>query len=311
MKEVVDAIKAGDDFLIATHVNPDGDALGSAIALAMGLKSLGKKVSVYDRDGVPETYTFLPGQEIVLSDMTGVKAGTLILVDCNKPVRAGLSEDLKFKNTMVIDHHETDSDFGQVKWIDPAIPATGLMVFEILKSLDVALTTEMAQNIYTAIALDTGTFRYSNTTADALHAGAELIEAGASPGHVADKLYSNWGMNRFALFQAVLSNMDLCGDICFLSITRKMHKEFKTSEPDTENFVNFPLQIDSVRASVMLKELVSRKGWRVSMRSKGDINVADIAERCGGGGHRNAAGCNIEGTYEEAKGILIKELSSK
>jgi phosphoesterase RecJ-like protein len=309
MKNVLEAIRAGQSFLVATHLNPDGDALGSAIALGMALESAGKKVHVYDRDGVPDTYSFLPGAGMVMTSVEGLKADTIILVDCNNLTRAGLEDFEDFRTSVVIDHHETDADFGDIQWISPDIPATGMMVLEVIRALGLELTKDMAQNIYAAISLDTGTFRYSNTTAEALRAGAELTEAGAEPGYVADRLYSNWSANRFALFRRVMEALEMEEDTCFMRISLKMLAETSTTQSDTENFVNFPLLMDNIRASVLLKEVESGR-WKISMRSKGLINVAHIAEMFKGGGHRNAAGCTLEGQYDEIKALLIKELKA-
>ena len=309
MNTVIEALRTGQSFIIATHLNPDGDALGSAIALGMALESLGKNVNVYDRDGVPATYSFLPGIKMIKTSAERLKADILILLDCNNLTRSGLEGFDAFRTSVVVDHHETDGDFGDIKWIDPHIPATGLMVLRIIRALGVKLTRDMAQNIYTAISLDTGTFRYSNTTAEALRAGAELTEAGAEPGYVADRLYSNWSSSRFALFRMVMESLDIQDNACFMKISLSMLGKTDTNQGDTENFVNFPLRMDSISASVLLKENEPGK-WRVSMRSKGMINVAHIAEKFKGGGHLNAAGCSMEGQYEEIKALLIKELNS-
>ena len=163
MKDVAAAINSGTDFVVATHVNPDGDALGSAIALSMALESMGKKVLVFDRDGVPATYDFIPGAERVMTDLGSFKVETLILVDCNSLKRAGLEGFSGFQRTIVIDHHETEGDFGDIRWVETEVPATGMMVLKLINFLGLALTKDMAQNLYTAIALDTGTFRYGNT----------------------------------------------------------------------------------------------------------------------------------------------------
>jgi len=307
MKKVIKAIKAGKDIIVASHINPDGDALGSAIALAIALEGAGKKVTVYNRDGVPDTYSFLPGSEIVKTSLAELTADTIILVDCNNLTRAGLQDCGSCKTSVVIDHHDTDGDFGDAKWIEPETPATGMMILKLVRALNIPLTRDMAQNLYVAIALDTGTFRYANTTAEALRAGAELTEAGADPCYVADRLYSNWTSNRFSLFRKVMGSLDTEGSMCFMMISLSMIKETSTTHGDTENFVNFPLLMDSIRASVLLKEIEKGK-WKVSMRSKGNMNVALIAEKYSGGGHRNAAGCTIEGRYEDIKKSLTKEL---
>lgn len=309
MKAIVDTISTGDDFLIATHVNPDGDALGSAIALGLALRAKNKNVIIYDRDGIPDAYSFLPQNKIVTKSIEGINVQTLILVDCNNPTRAGLNGWAGYTQSLVIDHHDTDGDFGDLKFIAPDIPATGIIILRLIRELGVELTTDMAQNLYTAIALDTGTFRFANTTAEALRAGAELTEAGANPGLVADRLYNNWSKKQFTLFQKIMGALEISGDICFMNSPVALFKATSTTLEDTENFVNFPLVMDNIKVSVFMKE--SDPGmWRASLRSKGDINVAAIAEKLGGGGHKNASGCTVMGSYKKAKSLLLRGLKS-
>ena len=309
MKYVADAINSGTNFIVATHVNPDGDALGSAIALSMALESLGKKVLVFDRDGVPATYDFIPGAERVKTDISGFNAETLILVDCNSLKRAGLEGFSGCQRTIVIDHHETEGNFGDIRWVETEVPATGMMVLKLINSLGVELTKDMAQNLYTAIALDTGTFRYGNTTPESLRAGAELTEAGAEPGFIADRLYNNWSSNRFALFHKIMETMDINTHVSFMKVSLDMLSSTSSTQADTENFVNHPLVMDDIKVAVLLRQ-VDKDTWKASMRSKGSINVAAIAEKFGGGGHKNAAGCTISGEYDSIRASILKQLKA-
>lgn len=293
-KSLIAAIKKETVFLLATHINPDGDALGSCLGLAEALASLGKKVHIFDRDPVPELYRFMPGHKRCKSTLGNLlrRDPLLILLDCNSPERAAL-EGYTFSKSVVIDHHETESPFGQIRWVERAAAATGLMVFHLIQALNIRITKSMATNLYTAIAVDTGTFRYSNTSSDVLRASAQLIDAGAQPGVVAEHLYERWNKNRFDLLNLCLGTLEIKHGIALIHITKDMFRKTGTVEADTENFANVPRMIDSVAISVLIRE-TDHGRWKVSMRSKGQANVAKIAALHGGGGHRNAAGFRIK-----------------
>lgn len=308
MKHIAREISARNSFTIACHINPDADTLGSAIALAMALESMGKRALVYSRDGVPANYRFLPGYERVTSELPSDAPGTLILLDCNAPNRAAL-ENAEFAYSMVIDHHNTESDFGDIRHIEPTASSTGLLVHRLIAELGARLTTEMATNLYTAMALDTGTFRYSNTDASTLRAASELVEAGADPGYVSNRLYNSWSEGRFGLFKAYISSVEDHGRLRLGRITQQMLAQAGTEMNDTEHFVNYPLLVDSVTVSVLMKEQTAGT-WRCSLRSKGAINVAAAAEALGGGGHKNAAGCTALGTFDEVRARLIDLLKN-
>ncbi len=305
--EVVAAVREGTDFVLATHISPEGDALGSQIALAMALDAMGKGAYVYNRDGVPDFYEFLPGFEKIRTELPAETSGsTLLLLDCNKPERAAV-DGRPFKSSVVIDHHVTESDFGNIRWIEPAAPATGLMVFELLKALGSEITSAMAVNLYAAIAVDTGTFRYNNTTPEVLRAAAELAEAGASPGEVAEGIYESWSTPRFKLLCRTLGTLKIQNGTAVTVATQEMFRQTGTSVADTEEFSNFSRMIRDVKVSAFLREL-PEGGWKVSLRSKGKHDVAHVAERFGGGGHRNAAGCTIDGDLDSAKRRLTEAI---
>ncbi len=308
--ELLSFFKKEDNFFIATHINPEPDALGSSLALSMALESLGKKTIVYDKDPVTELYRFHPGHERFthLTSRLQTSDYRLILLDCNTPARAGI-EGLAFKSSAVMDHHETETDFGDIRWIEPDAAATGLLVFYLVKDMGVKITQEIAVNLYAAISIDTGTFRYSNTTSEVLRVGAELIEAGASPSLISDKLYNTWTGQRFCLFIMSLNTLEIKDNIAFTYVTREMFEKTGTGSEDTENFANFPRMMRDIRVSVFLRE-VEDNFWKVSLRSKGDLNVAYIASSFKGGGHKNAAGFQIKAALESAKEAILKAILS-
>lgn len=303
-------LREEDDFFIATHVNPEGDALGSSIALSMALHALGKHTVIFDKDGVPDLYRFLPGCEQVKDSLTGVNPSdfTLLLLDCNTLERAGI-EGLTFKKTAVIDHHETETALGDVRWIEPHAAATGMMVFSLVRELGVRITEAMAVNLYTAIAIDTGTFRFDNTNADVLRTAAELADAGARPSVVSANLYERWTQARFNLLRLALQTFEIRGDIAFTFVTRDMFTKTGAGPEDTENFSSFPRIIKDVKVSAFFRE-IEHDYWKVSLRSKGDINVATIAACFQGGGHKNAAGYYVRAPIEAAKESLAAALSA-
>jgi phosphoesterase RecJ-like protein len=233
------------------------------------------------------------------------KGRALVLVDCNTAERAGLDSGDPFGNSIVIDHHETEKDYGDLRWVDPSVAATGLMIYEVVKRLGIRSSKSMAVNLYTAIAVDTGTFRYGNTTADVLTTAAELVRMGAEPHVVADNLYENWDRKRFELLLTTLNTMEIREGVAMTHITKDVFRKTGTGSEDTENFSNYPRMINSVRVSALLREM-DKGVWRASLRSKGKANVAEIAECFGGGGHRNAAGFRIEGDLESVKKELLK-----
>jgi bifunctional oligoribonuclease and PAP phosphatase NrnA len=307
--ELLSFLRQKDDFFIATHINPEGDALGSSLALSIALNAIGKNTVLFDRDGVPEFYRFLPDCEKIMKDYAGVQSLnlSLLLLDCNTPERAGI-EGLTFRQSAVIDHHETESDFGDIRWIEPKAAATGLMIFYLIKALGVGISKEMAVNLYTAIAIDTGTFRFGNTTAEVLRVASELADAGAQPAHISGNLYEIWSEARFNLLRMALQTLEIKNKVAFTFVNRRMYRETGAGPEDTENFSSFPRIMKDIRISVFFRE-IDDDYWKVSLRSKGDINVASVASLFNGGGHKNAAGYFVRAPLKAAKEALLKKLS--
>lgn len=304
-KEIVSLLIKEKVFLIATHINPDGDAIGSALALSSALESMGKKVHVYNRDRVPGFYQFMPGHKRFKTTLKKAlfEKPVLILLDCNSAERAAI-EKYSFRISAVIDHHETEAFFGDIRWVVPAAAATGLMVYYLIKALGVALTRDMSADLYTAIAVDTGTFRYSNTSSDVLKVSAKLIEAGANPAFISECLYERWERNRFDLLVMTLNNLEIKNEVAMMYITKDMFKKTEATHEDTESFSNFPRTIRSVKISALFRD-IGDGFWKVSLRSKGGVNVASIAELFGGGGHKNAAGFKVRGGLKSVKEKLL------
>lgn len=304
-QELVDYIREKDSFLIASHINPEGDALGSSIALYLAMETIGKKSIVFNKDLIPSTYEFLPRCEVV-TDACPERIDNLLLLDCNAPDRADL-ENRSVGFSAVIDHHKTVNSFGDIRWILPDSPATGLMIFYLIKELGVKINKEIATNLYTAIGIDTGIFRYPNTTSECMIVASDLVQNGADPGFVAERLFNNYTRNRFLLLKETLNSIGLHDGIAITVITEKMFKDTGTSSADTENFVNYPLVMDGVRVSALFRQL-GKDSWKISLRSKGTLDISVVASSFGGGGHRNAAGCRIHSGLKEARERLLAKI---
>lgn len=304
-RELVDFIRMKDGFFIATHMNPEGDALGSSIALRLALEMIGKKSVVFNKDLVPSVYKFLPRYDVI-TDILPDRIDNLLLLDCNSLDRAGL-ENCSVGFSAVIDHHKTGDRFGDIKWVVPDSPATGLMIFYLVKELGVDLDKEMASNLYAAIGIDTGIFRYPNTTAECMIVASELVKRGADPGLIAERLFNNYTQDRFLLLKETLNNISFHKNIAITVISDQMYRDTNTSSSDTENFVNYPLMMNDVRVSVLFRQL-GKNSWKVSLRSKGALDVSIVATAFEGGGHKNAAGFRIDLELKEAKEKLLSKI---
>lgn len=319
---LIDFLKKEDKFIISTHINPDGDGIGSAIALSLALKTLGKKTLLVCSDRIPHQYRFLPYQEGFFILKSGsedelMRKGfkNLILIDCNDIDRIidknkdnnKLFDFLSSLYSVVIDHHETEKNFGNIRWVQPESAATGLMIYSLIKALSVEITEDIAINLYAAIAVDTGNFRYENTSPDVLFVASELQKKGAKPHLIYRELFEEWSRNRFELFLRILNTLEIAEDVAIMHVTKKMFKETGTTPDDTEHFVEFPRIMKDIRVSALFREL-EEDYYKVSLRSKGEMNVSKIASYFGGGGHKNAAGFRIKGRLEDVKKIVLKSI---
>ena len=317
-EDIVDFFKRGDGFFITVHFNPDGDALGSASALGMALEKLGKRAILVCRDAVPQQYTFLPGQDRFLTfdavrppdiDLSLYK--NLVLVDCNDVKRTGLDKSslssVKFTASAVIDHHESEKVIANSRWIVPGMAAAGMMVYYLVKALGVAITEPIAANLYAALVVDTGNFRYPNTSPDVLHVAADLAGTGANPYLIHKAINESWSEGRFRLFVKVLGTLSINNGIAITHVTRKMFEETATTPDDTENFASFALTMKDIKVAVFIRE-VDDYTCKLSLRSVEEINVEKVAVSYGGGGHKNAAGCIAKGELETVKAELLKRL---
>lgn len=312
--ELIEKIQQADSILLATHVYPDGDALGSLLAMAEILESLGKKVYRYVEEKVPYTYDFMPGTEKLYDTLPDPKKfDCAIALDCGDKYRLGkaMAEIVSMTGLIMIDHHAGHKLFGEIQWVDPDRAATGEMVYDLATLLGAELNFNAAYCLYAAIVSDTGSFKYSSTTAETMRVARDLIAKGVKPSEVASKLFDNFTVNRLQLLRMVLDSLEIYagGRIAVIEATQEMFDSTSTTQADSESFINYPRSLATVKVAAFVKEspgnLVS-----VSLRSKGaTYDVAAIATRFGGGGHRNAAGFKVSGkSIEEVKEQLSKEL---
>lgn len=297
LDQIVRAIRTAKTILVATHVFPDGDALGSQLGLANILEGMGKKVIRYSEEPASYLYDFLPEcHKLIcgLPDLTQVDCA--IALDCGDCFRLGKAVEalLTVRPLIVIDHHAGHKEFGDIRWVESGRSSTGDMVFELAKALEASISREAAYCLYAAIVADTGSFKYASTTATTFAIAGELVALGVNPEQVAGKLFDNFTESRLHLLQAILATLELFADgrLALITATRAMFESTGSAPEDSESFINYPRALASVKVAVFLKE--KEGGIGVSMRSKGSgYDVAEVARRLGGGGHRNAAGCNF------------------
>ena len=302
-------IEAKRRFAITSHVRPDGDALGSSLGLYWLLRSLDKEAEVIMRDGAPHAYRKLPGAELIrVTPAVDKPYDAVFVIECSDITRPGLQR-LEEQLVVNIDHHSTTSLFGTINWIDSTASAVGEMIYNLCKAIGVRVTREIAECVYTALITDTGSFHYANTTERTFKVASELVRAGVKPAKVSQAVFGSYAWGKIRLTSLVLSTVkrDPTGRVAWLRQTLDMQTEAGASEEDADGFVNYPLSCGEVEAVAFLKE--TQPGlYRVSLRSKGDVNVARIAERFGGGGHRNAAGCTLAGEWDEAEELIVSHL---
>ncbi|MEZ5344079.1 MAG: bifunctional oligoribonuclease/PAP phosphatase NrnA [Pyrinomonadaceae bacterium] len=316
LSQVVELIENKETFAITTHVRPDGDGVGSSLGLLWLLRSLGKNAEIIVRDGIPNSYSRLPGvDEIRIIDQIDKEYDAVFVIECSDIERPGI-KGLSGQFIVNIDHHTTCEHFGDINWIDATASAVGEMIYNLCKAIGGRVSEEIAECIYLAIVTDTGSFHFPNTTERTLKVASELVKVGVKPSRISEAVYSSYSWSRIALMQSVIATVkrDPSGRVASMRQTLSMVEEAGSVDGDNNGFVNIPLTAKEVEAVVYMRE-VQPGAYRVSLRSKGDLDVAKVAEVFGGGGHKNAAGCRVVGDWDarerEIVGELLAALSSK
>src|SRR5919106_2918456 len=306
LSQVVELIEAKRRFAITSHIRPDGDSLGSSLGLYWLLRALDKDVEVIMRDSAPHAYQKLPGADSIrVTPSVDREYDAVFVIECSDIDRPGLI-DLEKQFVVNIDHHTSTVLFGTINWIDSTASAVGEMIYNLCKATGVRVTVEIAECVYTALLTDTGSFHYSNTTERTFKIASELVRTGVRPAKTAEAVYGNYQWPKLELLSQVLATVkrDDTGRVAWMRQTAEMQQQTKASEEDADGFVNYPLSIGDIQAVALFKEC-SPGVYRTSLRSKGEVNVAKVAEHFGGGGHRNAAGCTLKGSWEEAETTIV------
>lgn len=306
LDEVLNQIGRRNRFLLTSHARPDGDAVGSALACCQILRTMGKEASVVLSDGVPVIYRRLPGSDsVVQSTQDAPEAEAVIILECDGVARTKLS-GLEQHYLINIDHHATARPFADVNWIDPSACATAEMIFRLAREAGVKISPEAATCLYTAVLTDTGSFCFTGTNERTFALAQELVRCGADPVRIAHSVYFSTHLSKMRLLGAALSNLNRDGSLAWMHVSQDAMEWASATEEDCEGLVNYALAIEGIEVALFFRQLPDSR-YRVSLRSKGAVNVAAIASVFGGGGHECASGCSLDGPLSAAVETLLGE----
>jgi len=302
-------------FLLTSHARPDGDAVGSVLALAEVLDQLGCKADIVLADPVPFVYRTLPNLHRIhhtasADDVDPSRTAPVIVLECDGIARTGLL-GLESRTLINIDHHASGRLFGSINWIDEHACAVAAMVYRLAIAANVEITPSMATCLYAAILSDTGSFTYASTDADTFALVHHLANRGASPGQIARDVYFSNPASKIRLLGAALSNLQCDGNLAWSWVTSEDMDRVGAEAEDCEGVVNYLISIDGVESAVFLREVPDASQFRLSIRSKGKLDVAQVAEHFGGGGHRSASGCTLDGPLGVATERILTRLRTE
>ncbi len=303
-------ILARQRFLITSHARPDGDSIGSQLAMAFALDALGKEVRIVNSDPAPEHYQEFPGMDRIeiASRIERPAVDAVIVMECSDLSRTGVA-GLEHEFLINIDHHAGNHMYGAVNWHDESAAACGEMIFDVIQALAVPFTEEIATHIYLGILTDTGSFHHSNITPRTFDICRQCVEAGVTPAVMARRVFDSNSFGKLKLIGALLDDMELAdeGRLAVLYLDDEMLAATGSTNNDTEGLINLPLTAREIQAVVFFK--VSKAGEvRVSMRSKYDVDVRKVAGEFGGGGHKNAAGFTVSGPLKDVRAGIVHRL---
>lgn len=288
-----------ESFLVTSHARPDGDAVGSALGMMHLLESLGKHVVVAFADPIPRPFTSLPGAERILGTQPLNPLDVAIVLECDSVERTGFPS-LAGKLVVNIDHHQSGTSYADLNWIDPQVPAVGAMVYDLAVASGASLTPALASCLYAAVLTDTVGFTLPTTTSATFDLARHLLELGADAAAISDAVYFSQRESKLRLLGAALRGLRVHGPVAWSAVTRADMDATGAGTEDTEGIVQHIIAVEGVMAAALLREMPDGKHLRASLRSKGPVNVAQVAEDFGGGGHRNASGCTVSGPLDEA-----------
>lgn len=309
VQSIIEAFRHRQRFLICSHARPDGDSVGSMLACAMLLEQMGKQADVVTADHVPMLYRRLPGAANIrpVAEVLG-PYDAVVLLECDGIERAGLRGLEKFF-LINIDHHLSGRAYADLNWIDYEAPSVGEMVYRLVLAAGATLTAKMATCLYTTLLTDTGGFCYGSIQASTFEVARQLVLAGADPVRIAQAVCFSTPVSKMLLLGAALNNLHREGRVACLWVTHQDMVRTCAVDEDSEGIVNFAIGVENIEAAVFLREL-PEGNVRVSLRSKGKLNVAEVAGSLGGGGHQNAAGCTVDGPLARAREQILEILRS-
>ena len=327
MGDILEVLKSYETFLISSHINPDGDSIGSQLAFYSLLSYLGKKVSVINSEPVPFAYSFLPNAEVLCAKSKsnidlepgidpqcyGEATEVAIILDCGSLNRVGeeLAAQIRPKYALInIDHHSSNEYFGTHNLINADACASAELVFNLMKYGNIDIDRDQAVCLYTAILTDTGSFKYTNTTAETHRIVAQLIDKGVHPNQVAKSVYDVIPYQRTKLFGMALERLRLSpdGKIAWTSVTNEMHRRTRTGSEDTEGLIEYVCSLRDIEVAILFREM-EKGDIKVSLRSKTELDVNHIAAKFGGGGHKAAAGCTISNQLNKVMDMILETVT--
>jgi bifunctional oligoribonuclease and PAP phosphatase NrnA len=307
LQDVLQQIEQRDRFVLTSHARPDGDAIGSALACCQVLRHMGKQADVVLHDGVPRIYRALPfADQVLQANRVAGNYDAAIILECDSIHRTRL-EGLENRFLISIDHHVSGRPFADVNWIDPHAVATGEMVFRLAREAGTPVSPEIATCLYTALMTDTGSFMFQGTNEHTFALARELVLAGADPSHCARSIYFAHSVAKMRLLGEALRNLKTEEHVGWTWVTQAQMDNCEAREEDCEGLVNYVLSIGEVEVAAFFRELPDGR-FRVSLRSKGQLDVARVAERFGGGGHECASGCSLDGPLAQAVRQVLEML---
>ena len=302
--------------LVVTHMNPDGDAIGSLIAMGLSLEAINKKITLYNENPIPAVYRFLPATHRVVQRIDGTNYDVAVILDCSDMQRIGrdVSSVRKIPVIINIDHHITNTGFGHFQLVDTSACATAEIVYRLIKKMDIPFDKAIATSIYTGILADTGSFRFSNTNKAAFKISQEMMEMGVDHYNIAQHVYGTYSLSRIKLLNLALDSIEISnnGKLSIMILTKNMFDKTHTQPEDVDGLINYAKRIKDVKIAALIQENQNGTGesknskrFHVSLRSDGTVDVAEIASSFGGGGHSSAAGFNIESTLSDIKSRIF------
>jgi len=308
MKKIINHLKNSNHIIIASHKDPDGDAIGSLIAMGLALEALNKNITLYNESPIPSAYRFLPSVERIVRQIKGTNTyDTAIILDCADFQRIGKLSSVISKIPVIIniDHHITNTIFGNFNLIDTSACAATVIIYNLLKEMALPINSAIATSIYTGILTDTGSFRFSNTTKSAFAICEKMVEAGVDPYNVAMHVYGRYSLGQIKLLNMALESIEISdnGKMSIMILTKNMFDETGTRHEDSNGLINYAKSIENIKIAALIHEL--SHNYHVSLRSDGTVDVAMIAGSFGGGGHYRAAGFNIESTLSDIKTQML------